>query len=343
MTPTKATDFVRLCADLAPFSYGQNFQDIFALWANRMRREGWFVEFGALGGINVSNSYLLERLGWSGVVAEPHPGFRDQLTQNRRCHISTDCVWTTTGETVTFQAVKGRPALSTIAGLDYDDVQSRRGARDNCVLHEVPTISLLDLLRSCDAPPEIDFLSIDTEGSELPILTAFDFSAYRFGAIVVEHGYSSQRDPIHVLLAGHGYVRVWTEVSDHDDWYVHASRWEAAPADPNDIAALTAHFAAAEPTSGTGERYRRLARLAQSLGMGDLALGCAERAVQNTSPANPVVFVEQAKALAASGQLVQAAKAYRAALEIDPNHPHARAALQRLTLPQSATKSPPVP
>ena len=77
MRQTKATDFLHLCADLAPFSYGQNFQDIFALWANRLQRRGWFVEFGALGGINVSNSYVLERLGWSGVVAEPHPGFHD--------------------------------------------------------------------------------------------------------------------------------------------------------------------------------------------------------------------------------------------------------------------------
>jgi hypothetical protein len=148
--------FLRLCADLAPYSYGQNFHDVFALWAAGMRRTGWFVEFGALGGINVSNSYLLERLGWSGVVAEPHPGFQDQLRANRRCHVSTECVWTATGKTVTFQAVRGRPALSTIAGLDYDDVQSRSGARDDHVLHDVPTISLVDLLRSSDAPVEID-------------------------------------------------------------------------------------------------------------------------------------------------------------------------------------------
>lgn len=331
MTSATDPDFLRFCVDLAPISHAQNFQDLFALWHSDPSRPGYFVEFGALGGINVSNSYTLERLGWSGIVAEPHPGFRDQIHANRRCHVSTDCVWTTSGETVAFQAVRGRPALSSIAGLDYDDVQSKTGARDNHVIHEVPTISLLDLLRSFEAPAEIDLLSIDTEGSELPILQAFDFGAYRFGTIVVEHGHSSQRDPIHRLLSGHGYVRVWTGISDHDDWYVHASRFEtvmtASPAYP----AMIARLAQAEVAPGQGERYRRLSRLTQAAGAVDLALCCAERAAQDLGDRNAVVQVELGKARLAAGQAVGAARAFQAALALDPGQAHARAALDRLT------------
>lgn len=323
--------FLRLCVDLAPFSYGQNFQDIFALWASGMRRTGWFVEFGALGGINVSNSYLLERLGWAGVVAEPHPGFHDQLHANRRCHVSTDCVWTKSGETLTFQAVRGRPALSTIAGLEYDDIQSQTGARDDHVLYEVQTVSLVDLLRGCNAPAEIDLLSIDTEGSELPILEAFDFSAFRFGAIVVEHGHSSQRDPLRRLLTDHGYVRLWTTLSDHDDWYIHASRYDAPKADAGAISDLVGVFSAADATSNLGERYRRLGSFAATQGLDDLALLCAERAVAAMGSSHAVVHVEHGKALAASGQIIQAARAYRAALAIDQGYAAARAALTRLT------------
>lgn len=323
--------FLRLCADLAPFTYGQNFQDVFALWASGMRRTGWFVEFGALGGVNVSNSYLLERLGWSGVVAEPHPGFHTQLRANRSCHVSTDCVWTETGKTLTFQAVRGRPALSTIAGLDYDDIQAKSGARDDHVLYEVQTISLFDLLRACDAPPDIDLLSIDTEGSELPILEAFDFSAYRFGTIVVEHGHSSQRVPIHKHLTRHGYVRLWTELSDHDDWYIHASRFDAPALDARATAALINGFDTVEISPNAAERYRRLARFATKLGLGDLALFCAERAVGLLGATHAVVHVEHARALDASGLAVQAVQAYRAALAIDPTNGAARGALERLT------------
>jgi FkbM family methyltransferase len=331
MKPSNYIDFLRFCVDLAPFSHAQNFQDLFALWHSDPSRPGWFVEFGALGGINVSNSYTLERLGWSGIVAEPHPGFREQIHANRRCHVSTDCVWTTTGETVTFQAVRGRPALSTIAGLDYDDIQARTGARDDHVLYEVPTISLLDLLRTHDAPSEIDLLSIDTEGSELPILRAFDFSAYRFGTIVVEHGHSSQRDPIRDLLSGQGYVRVWTEISDHDDWYVHASRFETVSALSEAFPRMIAALAACETAQGYGERYRRLSRLGQAAGLPDLALLCAERAASALGGSNAVVLVELGKALLAAGQKVGAARAFQDALRINPNLATAKAALNRLT------------
>ena len=330
---TGGTDlgFLRFCADLAPISHAQNFQDLFALWHSDPTRPGWFVEFGALGGIHVSNSYTLERLGWSGIVAEPHPGFRDQIRANRRCHVSTDCVWTTTGETIGFQVVVGRPALSSIVGLEYDDVQSKTGARNNHVVHDVPTISLLDLLRSFDAPREIDLLSIDTEGSELPILQAFDFSAYRFGTIVVEHGYSSQRDPINRLLAGHGYVRVWTGISEHDDWYVHASRIETVLTQSPGYPEMIDRLAACPPADGQSERFRRVARFALAAGATDLAVFCAQRAMDLSGGTNAVIAVELGKALLGTGQKVTAARAFQQALSIDPNQAHARAMLGRLT------------
>ena len=101
-----------------------------------------------------------------------------------------------------------------------DDEQQRRGLRDNYTEYDLQTISLLDLLHGFGAPRHIDFLSIDTEGSELLILQAFDFSRYRFGAITVEHNYSSIREPLHNHLVLHGYRRIWPEISAHDDWYV---------------------------------------------------------------------------------------------------------------------------
>ena len=74
-----------------------------------------------------------------------------------------------------------------------------------------------------DAPQRIDYLSIDTEGSEFEILKEFDFRKYTFSIITVEHNYTAKRESIFQILSSHGYQRVLTEISKFDDWYVHHS------------------------------------------------------------------------------------------------------------------------
>ena len=88
------------------------------------------------------------------------------------------------------------------------------------VLHDGETVTLVDLLAFWKAPRRIDYLSIDTEGSELDILNAFDFSAHDVRLITVEHNFSGNRGPILDLLTAQGYRRKFTDLSMVDDWYV---------------------------------------------------------------------------------------------------------------------------
>ena len=91
-------------------------------------------------------------------------------------------------------------------------------------MYTVETVSLGDLLREHSAPETIDYLSIDTEGSELEILEAFDFQDYRFLAITVEHNHVQEnRERIKNLLESKGYVNVLGNFSRWDDWYLHPS------------------------------------------------------------------------------------------------------------------------
>jgi hypothetical protein len=87
----------------------------------------------------------------------------------------------------------------------------------------VDTISLNDLLKKYNAPNIIDYISIDTEGSELDILNNFDFNSYQFRVITCEHNYSSNRDKIYNLLSNNGYKRVMSDISQFDDWYIKTS------------------------------------------------------------------------------------------------------------------------
>ncbi len=213
LSPDRNYDIFRSYASMK----SQLGQDVFALWASGMKREGFFVEFGAGDGVHLSNSYLLEKeFGWTGILAEPLPEYHEELALNRTAAIETSCVWNTSGETLDFVSVG---YLSTVA--DYADSDMHAKSRADSPVFSVKTISLLDLLDSHQAPASIDFLSIDTEGSEYAILSAFPFGEkYTIKAIACEHNYSDHRMDIVRLLEGKGYTQVGADISKYDDWFV---------------------------------------------------------------------------------------------------------------------------
>ena len=72
-----------------------------------------------------------------------------------------------------------------------------------------------------NAPFEIGYLSIDTEGSELEILQAFNFKSHKIHVITVEHNYQNDIcSGLYTLLTRNGFKRVFEDISAWDDWYV---------------------------------------------------------------------------------------------------------------------------
>jgi len=195
-------------------------QDIFALSEVAFKRNGFFVEFGATNGIDLSNTYLLEkRFGWTGILAEPAIYWQQDLLRNRTSKIEPLCVWSASNETLKFSETDWAE-LSTVSQFKSSDHLA--AGRVGAASYEVHTISLNDLLSKHGAPPEIDYLSIDTEGSEYEILRNLDFSRYRFKVITCEHNYTPVRAEIQKLLNAHGYKRKFEDLSEFDDWYVRA-------------------------------------------------------------------------------------------------------------------------
>lgn len=206
--------------DLAAHSPSQLKQDVFALVTSGFKRGGYFVEFGATDGVEFSNTLMLERdYGWTGILAEPSRSWQPKLRRNRpSATIETDCVWSTTGKPLSFSESTDAGTLSTITDFVEGDINAH--GRTGLMTYDVPTVSLLDMLRRHKAPRQIDFLSIDTEGSEYEILSAFDFDAFDIHTITVEHNYTAAREKLFALLTGHGYRRKFEDVSKFDDWYV---------------------------------------------------------------------------------------------------------------------------
>lgn len=202
-------------------SVSQHLQDIWVLFETDNKRNGFFVEFGATDGKTISNTLLLEQdFGWTGILAEPNPVYHKDLISNRpTAHISHKCVFTESGSTVDFLCVDA-PDISTIAGFGENDEHT--ASRQNNRKISVETITLYDLLEKCRTPVLIDYLSIDTEGSEFDILKAFfeTNAKYTIDTITVEHNWvEDTRTKLYDLLTINGYERKFTEYSKCDDFY----------------------------------------------------------------------------------------------------------------------------
>lgn len=199
-------------------SKSQIAQDLFVLSELNFKKKGFFVEFGATNGVELSNTYLLEKyFDWSGILSEPAKIWHKNLKINRKVNIETDCIWSSSNHVLSFNETEVAE-LSSIDNFAKNDFHSV--SRKNCITYNVKTISLNDLLDKYDSPLFIDYLSIDTEGSEYDILSSFDFSKYKIKIITCEHNYSSQREKIFQLLTKNNYIRKYTDISKFDDWYV---------------------------------------------------------------------------------------------------------------------------
>jgi len=203
--------------DKLSLSQSQLGQDYVALASSGRKLNGFFVEFGAVDGVKLSNTFLLEKsFGWTGILAEPNPRFFEELSRSRSASLDNRAVGPETGQTVQFLD----------AGLNSSlySMRDTGSWADVGPTHEVETVSLRDLLRHHNAPRTIDFLSIDTEGNEFATLAAFDFSEYEIFFICVES--NGQEEELVDLLSGKGYVAVLRDFSKWDLWFVKSEKFE---------------------------------------------------------------------------------------------------------------------
>jgi FkbM family methyltransferase len=202
--------------------YSELGQDIMVHCLLDQPKTGFFVEFGAMDGEIASNSLLFERHhDWSGIVAEPNRRFHTSLSSNRRCHIDHRAVHSHSGGTQEFKEVDHHMGLSALTEFMLNDhhANTRQSSPGNT--YNVKLISLCDMLDHYHAPRTIDYISMDTEGSELDILRTFDFDRYTVKIWTIEHNFfGASRDGIYDIMVANGYKRILTDMSKYDDWYV---------------------------------------------------------------------------------------------------------------------------
>lgn len=202
-------------------SYSQLGQDLEVLKFYKNKTDGFFVEIGASDGIELSNTYLLEKMyNWKGICVEPIPKRYELLCKNRpNSSCCNKAVYKKSDKNVIFDIANNYDLLSGIS----DNIDSHKHEVDcNKTSIIVTTISFNDLLEKYNAPFFIDYLSLDTEGSELEILKSVNLKKYVFGLIDVEHNYvEPRRTQIRKLLTSNGYEFI--RENQWDDSYKHKS------------------------------------------------------------------------------------------------------------------------
>ena len=200
-------------------------QDIFVVANSDNKKENFFIEFGATDGLTISNTYLLEKeFNWKGILIEPASIWHQNLEKNRNCIIDKRCIYSKSGEKISFLVVqnnqKAEPGLSSLEEYAANGDWSSNLRLKNSKKEIVETITLDDLLDFYNAPRFIDYMSVDTEGSEFDILKSIDFKKRKIKIITVEHNYHKNRGKINNLLEKNGYLRVYKDFSKFDDWYI---------------------------------------------------------------------------------------------------------------------------
>lgn len=183
-------------------------------------KDGYYVEAGAFDGITHSNTLTLERhFNWTGLLIEPHPDLVSVVKENRPNNIHSDKALSLTGLSKRGTLLlggqwSGLQELMTRKFLDQHQERGNPGVEVECAtLHEV--------LEAAKAPQHIDYLSLDIEGGELPVLLDYflktpDDVRRRFGCITVEYEYDESILQCLIMLL------------DHFDYrFVKLSGWDA--------------------------------------------------------------------------------------------------------------------
>ena len=186
--------------------FSENDYDKWLLHKTNFKRQGYFVDIGAGDGVIGSNTFLLEKFyNWQGICVDPNPTFLKSLCGSRDCLVSDLAVYKHSGKVLPFKYLHQHRAefigWHFRSGLE-EHVDKTSVQFDD---HRVFSITLNDLLHLYDAPKEIDYISIDTEGSEVDILDNFNFNEYDIKYFTVESNNEENRNKVIDIMRKNKY------------------------------------------------------------------------------------------------------------------------------------------
>jgi FkbM family methyltransferase len=188
-------------------SYAQCGEDLIAAFmlAQMGITDVRYLDIGANRPRHFSNTFLFYRRGSSGVLVEPDPKLCEVLRRSRprdRClqvaSASQD------GEVILH--LMGSDALSTTSTQRLSGYETEGlGSQESITVEALSPGTILERGFEGETP---DFVSLDVEGVDIDVLSAWDFDTFRPPVFCVETIMFNQEKPdtINQLMEGVGYV-----------------------------------------------------------------------------------------------------------------------------------------
>lgn len=190
-------------------SFSQDLQDVHVMMLLENRTTGYFIDLAANDAVNLSNTLALERSGWEGICIEPNPEYWYRLA-HRKCHV----VGSVVGSKVEEVSVKFSGGVT--GGIKAFVSRTRGGVG---MIEKRYTAPLQDIFHLFNVPSVIDYLSLDCEGSEYLVMSAFPFQKYTIRLLSIER---PQKQLLY-LLKEHGYVFLYHVAGYGETMWSHKS------------------------------------------------------------------------------------------------------------------------
>jgi len=227
-----AWDFFGFALPFIGKSKSMDFQDIVALYVTKVSNDSKiklfngrnYIEIGAYDGKDKSNTYLLEQLGWSGILIEPNPKSYMDCKSNRKTAITIHGAMVGSDNELPKEYMAYYWDNTKISnGTTLEEHAKERGFNE--VLN-VRNYKISDLV-SLSGILNFAYISIDTEGGELEIARSIladdDCNVLLFS---IEHNYDKiKRGEYFLLFNSYGYALLFPGLGRNDDFFIKKTYW----------------------------------------------------------------------------------------------------------------------
>jgi FkbM family methyltransferase len=174
------------------------------------------IDIGAADGIYINNTKHFEDLGWYCLCVEPNPRYFKELKLNRLNVV--ECAISNTEGNLIFTVVNlGNDIEDAVSALKVDERllnQFKSNYDINISEINVKTITLDSCIEQFYKHDKIDFISIDTEGTELDVLKSFSIEKWNPKLLVIENNFNDPDIEIYLNLFGYKKRLRWS-VNDY--------------------------------------------------------------------------------------------------------------------------------